>query len=498
MSKRKAVGQLEVTRRRITAPDASGIISALSRIGYSLEEAVADLLDNSIDAGATHVLVRFFRGDNALVSMAIVDNGSGMSDTTIDDAMTFGRRHKGADDLGKYGMGLKSAAFSQCKSLTVASRMKKRAVARRWTFESIGEGWKLDVIDANGAASILDLDWGVDGLHKSGTVVYLERFQQFAASEGRADQEYEAIVKKMRVHLGLHFHRFIADGRLTVTFDLTDLETGQSSPPATIEALDPFPESTGREGYPVTFHARIPGTGPLDIDAEIWPAKSKDPGYKLGGRVAQRQGLYFYRNDRLIQAGGWNGYRDDAEPHSSLARAAVELPPDYDDAFSVNVQKSGVDAPTGFIGALREAKAGSTRFQDYLNAAEATYRDAGPSGGRTTRAVPGNGLNKSLRKALSKILVPDGDAIPVSFTWAALDDGLFFDVDLKSRTIFLNQRNRHALLGGRRGSSGDLPVIKLLLLESIGPDILKQRRTKKLAGRIDLLNALLSRACLDE
>jgi hypothetical protein len=77
----------------------------------------------------------------------------------------------------------------------------------------------------------------------------------------------------------------------------------------------------------VQFHVVTKGFPPLDLEAHIWPSNSTGLGYKLGGgKVAERQGFYFYRNDRLIQAGGWNKWREsDAEPHSSLARVKINI-----------------------------------------------------------------------------------------------------------------------------------------------------------------------------
>ena len=97
-----------------------------------------------------------------------------------------------------------------------------------------------------------------------------------------------------------------------------------------------------RSGYPKLFDVEVGSTGKLRLECHIWPPKSEDEGYRLGsGKVAARQGFYFYRNDRLIQAGGWHGCRDnDAEPHLSLARVKVNLAADWDDAFNLTAAKA--------------------------------------------------------------------------------------------------------------------------------------------------------------
>ena len=138
----------EVIGRSTLEPDASGVLQAISRIGYQLQEALADLIDNSIDAGAKNVLIRFFRDGDRLTDLAVVDDGSGMSEATLEEAMRFGSRvRKRGADLGKYGMGMKSASLNHADTLIVISRQRRKVSGRRWTTESIQDGWKLEKLD---------------------------------------------------------------------------------------------------------------------------------------------------------------------------------------------------------------------------------------------------------------------------------------------------------------------------------------------------------------
>src|SRR5438105_14334303 len=106
----------------VLRPDPSGTAGVLSRIGYSLEESLADLIDNSIDARATKVLVRFVRSVSSITRVIIADNGHGMAESKLHKIMQYGVQLKHEPgDLGKYGIGLKSASFSHCASLTVLS-----------------------------------------------------------------------------------------------------------------------------------------------------------------------------------------------------------------------------------------------------------------------------------------------------------------------------------------------------------------------------------------
>jgi hypothetical protein len=103
-------------------PDPAGVTQAFARIGYRIEEAVADIVDNSVDASASVVLIRFFRNADSIERVVIADDGLGMTNDNIDHCMQFGAylEHK-ESDLGKYGIGLKAASFSQCRSLSLVT-----------------------------------------------------------------------------------------------------------------------------------------------------------------------------------------------------------------------------------------------------------------------------------------------------------------------------------------------------------------------------------------
>jgi hypothetical protein len=153
------------------------------------------------------------------------------------------------------------------------------------------------------------------------------------------------MVERLRFHLGLHLHRFIEDGRLAIAIEVvTQGGDGGSDEGVerTVIALNPFGyEQTERTFEPRSFEVSLHGIGTLVIEGHIWPPNASSRSYKLDN-AAQRQGLYIYRNDRLIQAGGWNGQRHDSEPHLSLARLRLDLPPRHDSAFSLE----GFDSAT--------------------------------------------------------------------------------------------------------------------------------------------------------
>lgn len=477
-------------------PDPEGTATFMSRIGYSLEEALSDIIDNSIDAESKAVLVRFVCGNDRIKQIIIADDGYGMLPDELHTAMQYGvRQPHGKNDLGKYGIGLKAAAFSQCKALSVLSRKAGKNSGRRWTIESIKDDWRLEELDTEQAGTILDLDWSPVDLRGSGTTVVLDKLDSLQSAMSDFSKNLQKTIVELKIDLGLRFHRFLQSGKLRISIDVTK---GLGSPPDTqfdVEPLDPFQyPKTGRKGYPATFELDV-GRTKVSAVAHIWPAKSKDPNYKLGaGKVAERQGFYFYRNDRLIKAGGWHNLQSDSEPHSSLARVLIEMPPDLDSTFRLSVQKNDFNVPTEFIDAVRASKAGNTTFPDYLRAAQDVYRNAPDA--EEVVFYPKSGVPVSLSKKLERLLVGESENAsthPIDFRWERMDPDRAFSYDHEEQVLSLNAIFRSSITGGKN-SAADAPVFKSMLFFAIRDLPAAGRMSKKLRDRIEMLNGILIEA----
>ena len=461
--------ELQVERVEELRPDDRKSALIFARLGYSVPEAIADLVDNCIDAKASKVLVRIVRTDEKIQRVIIADNGQGMADGTLLEAMRFGSRtEKSPHALGKYGIGLKAASLSQAKIVTVLSKHKGRYVGRRWTFENIGKGWICEVLKGKNVAAFLADGVPPIGLRSSGTVVMWEDLEHLAATKAGIETTLQETLRELSNDIGLRFHRFIGGKRLKVFLDVQTL----GEPPSTIRqevvGLDPFDyPSSGREGYPKSFQVPL-GKGQLKIECHIWPAKSEEPGYKLGGgKVSARQGFYFYRNDRLIQAGGWNGSReDDNEPHLSLARVKVDLPAAFDGLFKLDVRKSKVEPPPSFAPNVNAVEGRSGGFRQYVRDAQLAYRRQKKKDGALFAFLPGHGFPSSARGSVRRILWEKGTGRPqlVKFAWEELDPDVFVELDRERNRLVLNALYRSRVLATKRASGADAPVIKLLFL----------------------------------
>jgi hypothetical protein len=433
---------------------------------HSFETALADLVDNSIDADATHVLIRFVRVEGRLRSLYVVDNGRGITPERINEAMTIGgRRDYVATDLGRFGVGLKAASFSQARELTVLSQASgSAAVGRRWRLDESKTGFLCDLVPQAFAANELHEDRGVPRTG-TGTVVRWDHVGAFPATGDERTVELFVTQKITAAceHLGLVFHRLIEDGTIAITLDVHDARTTTPTSPIAVTPLNPFKyHRTGASGFPKDLKAST-GEFELTFRCHIWPPRSVSPEFKLSGRPVDHQGLYFYRRDRLLQAGGWEGVHA-THPKLQLARVEVEIDDDVEKLFQMNSEKSRVQVRPEFSRACAEAGAeDGTTFNDYFYQAKQLYQ-AGNKRNKTRKPMihPGRGFPPSLRGTIERE-VPATKADPIDIRWRDLDDDAFFDIDRDEQTIWLNKRYRKILLGDRHGGLNDLPLIKTLI-----------------------------------
>ena len=360
-------------RQEHLPPDDEKAGDIFSRLGYRIADAIADLVDNSVDANASKVHIRFVRSTEGIHSLIIADNGEGMDEDQLREAMRFGSRGtKHSGQLGKYGIGLKSASLSQAEKVTVLTRRGKNVYGRRWTLAHVKDNWTCDILREKEVRDVFSMKFGEFLIAKAGTVIIWEELEHLQALPDHVDSVLSRTKKELQTELGIRFHRFIESGRLAIGIDEQFVFDEPSDIPTYVSALDPF----GYERSPLPdFPLKLPlqvGAVRFGVECHIWPAKSHSPNYRLGGgKVALRQGFYFYRNDRVIQAGGWNQIRaDDGEPHLSLARVRVELPASLDSLFKLDVTKSRLDPAPAFRKVLLDSigKDGST-FQKYIDRA---------------------------------------------------------------------------------------------------------------------------------
>jgi hypothetical protein len=437
-------------------------------LNHTLPSAIADLVDNSLDAKADRVLIRFVRDGARLVALLVVDNGEGIAPDKIDLAMTVGgRREYQPGDLGRFGLGLKAASLGQADSVTVMSSHARSFVGRRWTVHGAARGFQCDVVDKDFSSRSIRRDWGTLSADQAGTVVRWDKVRSFPSSANpqNTDRYLDSTVYELTEWLGLVFHRILSNESVSIEVDVEDATSGERTSLTPVVPIDPFGYlRSPRTPYPV----RIPlefDDATLELHCHIWPPRSPLRGFRLhGGSVEEHEGFYYYRNDRLLQVGGWNGYSLPRRP-LQLARVSIHLDGNVSRLFEMNPEKTRVIShPEGFFEKLETARtAEGISFAEYLHAAEEVYKRSSKDAQARRKVIPpGQGFAPAVRGVTARELDFIAGEDPIAIRWVDLE-GVLFSVDLEGRKLLLNKRYRGQLAGEGGSSLNDAPTIKALL-----------------------------------
>lgn len=328
--------------RQVSAiPHAASLIEGLRDFGYSLETALADIIDNSITAGATRVSIEAdTTSENPWV--AIVDNGHGMSEDELVEAMRPGTKNplnqRDASDLGRFGLGLKSASFSQCRNLMVLTRKEGVQACASWDLDEVSRHntWQIDLHDEPDLPE-LDIPKG------SGTVVIWRNLDRlhggYTQNLAERAKVMNAAISQAERHLRLVFHRFLEGTKPRVELKLNGRQ---------LKEIDPFAsKNNATQKDPPDYVELAKGTVKIKCYTLPHHKKMTEVEWKeIAGPEGhlKSQGLYVYRADRLIIAGGWLGLTAQTEL-TKLCRVSVEIPNTMDGDWKIDVKKASAQLP---------------------------------------------------------------------------------------------------------------------------------------------------------
>lgn len=322
----------------IKIPPAKSLIFGLRCIGYNFSTALADIIDNSISADAKNIKV-FSNPDAKEPYVVIFDDGCGMGRKALENAMTLGSDREEKEDceleLGRFGLGLKSASFSQCLRLTVASKDCNRINAMRYDLKKIEttNEWKLDILDDDEIKFLPEIEKLIEA--KSGTIVIWEQFDKIEESSKSFKDSFVATIGLAKQHIEFVFHRF---------YDKINFEFNGHR----IEKRDPFlsGHTNSQEGR--TQEISIDGNKIVVTPFVLPYANSLNEEQKkmLGNpkSIYDDQGFYIYRNKRLIIWGSWLHMNIRSE-FNKLARVRVDIPSELDSMWMLDVKKSSAKIP---------------------------------------------------------------------------------------------------------------------------------------------------------
>lgn len=330
------------SRKKTVTPNAYALVEGLRDFGYNLETAVADIIDNSISAGARNVEINTCtETDNPWI--AIVDDGIGMSETELVDAMRLGSKNprdcRPINDLGRFGLGLKSASFSQCRVLTVFTSRDGESSCARWDLDHIARNneWELELLDN----FLLEEENRLRS--NSGTVVKWQNLDRLSGGlEGYREKKIKHInseLVKAEHHLSLVFHRYLEGTNPTLNIKLNGRKIVPIDPMA---SSHPATQKDPEETIPLA-------NGTVTIHCHTLPhhkKMSQNEWDELGGQKGhlRTQGIYVYREKRLIIAGSWLGLAKQKEL-TKLCRIAINIPNTMDNDWKIDVKKASAQLP---------------------------------------------------------------------------------------------------------------------------------------------------------
>lgn len=334
-----------MAREYTLPPSASSLSESMRDLGYSLATAVADIVDNSITAGATEVDV-FCDLTCKKPTLVIIDNGSGMAEDELLVAMRHGsanpKRARKPNDLGRFGLGLKTASFSQCRNLMVVSSLNSEMCGAEWDLDHISERdeWCLSILDSDDIQGIPYLDQ----LGETGTAVVWTKLDRLFEDQYGSKRD-EIVFEKLDLvdrHLSLVFHRFLS-GEVRHHPKFAIRINGHP-----IKPFDPFCRKIKATQMLPEEIVRVDGEKVV-IQPYILPHHSKLTAeeydfYEDRSSFISNQGAYIYRNGRLMAWGDWFRLAPKGEA-TKLARVQIDFPSALDESWTIDIKKSRARPP---------------------------------------------------------------------------------------------------------------------------------------------------------
>jgi hypothetical protein len=333
----------------VNNPNASVLINSMRSIGYEFDHAIADILDNSITAGCSKIDIIYPINEKDKPFLMIFDDGKGMDRKELQEAMRFGSvkdTQRDANDLGRFGLGLKTASLSQCRKFSCISKKDGQLNGFFWDIDLIQNGeWLMYEISEAQIKQIAEIDKYLNYPHF--TLVFWEKFDVFEKEKKPSQTIHDVFfsnLKKTKTHLSLVFHRYIEEN-LKICFN-DDL----------LVPKDPFLKDHKRtvlkEKQLISTKTKEGISEKIEFQVFILPFhKDLNPSdYELIGGIEQieNQGFYVYRNKRLMNFGSW--FR--LKPKNTLyenARILVDIPNTLDDLWSIDIKKQKAIIPASLL-----------------------------------------------------------------------------------------------------------------------------------------------------
>ncbi len=362
----------------VDVPPEPQLMESMRAVGYTLQTAIADIIDNSISAKASNVDIHF--NTTNPTHLAIIDDGTGMSAPEVTDAMRLAGKSSPADRrktaLGRFGLGLKTASLSQCRTLTVVSRKDGEACAYRWSLDHLVKAGRWALLELS-QEEIRQLPRAEKFLSlKHGTMVLWEDLDYLVEERGVSQAALDEALIETRNHLALVFHRYL-DGEHGSPFQI---RINDKAP----EKIDPFlkQHKATQVGPIETFMIadELVSAHPYTLPFLNKFTETDRRKAGLTTTLRESQGFYIYRQLRLVIWGTWFGILP-KDGMGRLARVQVDVPNTLDHLWALDIKKSAAIPPPAVKTQLRriadrilEPSRGAFNYRGRANSDDKTVR----------------------------------------------------------------------------------------------------------------------------
>ena len=339
--------KLQVVRNKIASPSPAALIESMRNLGYDLPSALADIIDNSITAEANQIHIDYGWNDGEPYVL-IIDNGNGMSEDKLFEAMTPGAtsplEERELHDLGRFGLGLKTASWSQCKRMTAYTKHDDSIYHLTWDLDHVSEVDKWELLGTLEEYEIKILNEKLDS-YDSGTAILWTNLDRILPEKGddetKKEHLYSIMMDLVIPHLSMIFHRYIERKmKLEICVGMTACEPWDpfmSTHQATEEVSGEMFED---ERITITPYV-------LPHSSKLTTAVEKEEAEGIRGWDAN-QGFFVYRRNRMIISGGYFDLDLKSNASYRLCRIKVDLTNEFDLEWKVDVRKKDVIPPPSY------------------------------------------------------------------------------------------------------------------------------------------------------
>ena len=331
---------------------------ALSSMGYDFSQAVADVIDNSIDAGASKIEIASFSDEGSPDSayLLVMDNGAGMDPKRLHVAMTLGGTSSGAGALGKFGMGMKTASLSQCDRLVVCSKSSGRIHGLAWDMDILEKTkkWDMELVDED-ALPLPAVEFLTSV--KKGTVVV---WRKIKSVRGLKEKNATRLIDRESLHarryLEMIFHRYLAG-------ESGARKVGMIFNGKKLAPWDPFCRDQKNTRNLGDVNLKVPDAAKSFLSIKPYLLPSQDgftspEAFTHGAGIRKwndMQGLYFYRNNRMVDYAGW-GWMRAKDEKTKFLRISVDydVNAEMDELMKINVAKQTASIPLSLRDEIKE------------------------------------------------------------------------------------------------------------------------------------------------